>query len=103
MNSPSQRFSKQLQARLEKRQDAALLRTLEGIEGIDFTSNDYLNLRSHPKLAEAVVDTCRAEGTGAGASRLLRGNLPVHETLEALFSFEFFDQFRLSERCELLQ
>src|SRR5665213_1723674 len=60
------------------------LRTLSPRAGIDFVSNDYLGLAGSRRLAEAVT-AALARGTpvGAGGSRLLRGNCPEHEALEA--------------------
>ncbi|WP_027170089.1 8-amino-7-oxononanoate synthase [Mesorhizobium sp. WSM3224] len=60
------------------------LRTLSTRSGLDFASNDYLGLARSPRLAEA-VSVALAAGTplGATGSRLLRGNDPEHETLEA--------------------
>lgn len=60
------------------------LRTLEPRSGIDFASNDYLGLATSKRLADAVT-AALARGTpiGAGGSRLLRGNVPEHEELEA--------------------
>ncbi|MFQ6098192.1 MAG: 8-amino-7-oxononanoate synthase [Armatimonadota bacterium] len=46
-------------------------------------SNDYLGLAAHPSVCEAAAEAARAFGAGAAASRLLTGNLPVHEELEA--------------------
>jgi 8-amino-7-oxononanoate synthase len=60
------------------------LRELAPRSGIDFSSNDYLGLASGPELTEAVA-AALAHGVaiGAGGSRLLRGNDPEHEALEA--------------------
>jgi 8-amino-7-oxononanoate synthase len=60
------------------------LRTLTPRTGIDFSSNDYLGLGSSIDLREAIA-TALARGVpaGAGGSRLLRGNDPEHEALEA--------------------
>jgi 8-amino-7-oxononanoate synthase len=60
------------------------LRTLERRSGLDFTSNDYLGLAASKRLA-GVVTAALARGTpiGAGGSRLLRGNAPEHDELEA--------------------
>ena len=60
------------------------LRTLSARAGLDFASNDYLGLAASPRLADAVA-TALANGTPVGAtgSRLLRGNAPEHEELEA--------------------
>lgn len=60
------------------------LRALSSRTGIDFASNDYLALGASPRLREAAVETlARAVPTGSGGSRLLRGNDPEHEALEA--------------------
>lgn len=60
------------------------LRTLEPRSGLDFASNDYLGLATSKRLAGAVVAALeRGTSIGAGGSRLLRGNAPEHEELEA--------------------
>ena len=60
------------------------LRTLAPRSGLDFSSNDYLGLATSQRIA-AVLAAALAGGTpiGAGGSRLLRGNAPEHERLEA--------------------
>lgn len=60
------------------------LRSLSGRAGLDFASNDYLGLAGSKRLADAVA-AALANGTPVGAtgSRLLRGNDPEHEALEA--------------------
>lgn len=60
------------------------LRALAPRRGIDFASNDYLGLASSPELANAAASALdRGVALGAGGSRLLRGNDPEHEALEA--------------------
>jgi 8-amino-7-oxononanoate synthase len=60
------------------------LRRLEPRSGLDFASNDYLGLATSQRLADAVVAALdRGTSIGAGGSRLLRGNAPEHEELEA--------------------
>lgn len=52
--------------------------------GADFSSNDYLALAGSARLAKAIASALqRGVPTGAGGSRLLRGNHPEHEALEA--------------------
>ncbi|HEY0291494.1 MAG TPA: 8-amino-7-oxononanoate synthase [Hansschlegelia sp.] len=52
--------------------------------GRDFASNDYLALSASPRLGRAVSDAvARGVPVGAAGSRLLRGNHPEHEALEA--------------------
>ncbi|CAN5371731.1 8-amino-7-oxononanoate synthase [soil metagenome] len=60
------------------------LRGLAPRAGRDFASNDYLSLAGDPSIAQAVADAI-AQGVpvGSGGSRLLRGNAPEHEALEA--------------------
>jgi 8-amino-7-oxononanoate synthase len=50
---------------------------------IDFSSNDYLGLSHHPELLRRARDYAERWGTGAGASRLVSGNLPPSATIEA--------------------
>lgn len=60
------------------------LRSLEPRRGIDFASNDYLGLANSIALREAVRSAIdRGVPAGSGGSRLLRGNDPEHEALEA--------------------
>ncbi|MDE1570866.1 8-amino-7-oxononanoate synthase [Aquabacter sp. P-9] len=62
----------------------ARARSLQGREGHDFASNDYIGLASSPRLADAVqAALARGVPVGAAGSRLLRGNHPEHEALEA--------------------
>ena len=55
---------------------------LQGERVADFASNDYLGLAADQRVARAASAVLQAEGTGAGAARLISGNHPVHETLE---------------------
>ena len=65
-------------------------RALASRDGVDFTSNDYLALAGSPRLKAAIVAAIdRGVPVGAGGSRLLRGNHPEHEALEAEAA-EFF-------------
>ncbi|MHB8417375.1 MAG: 8-amino-7-oxononanoate synthase [Myxococcales bacterium] len=54
-----------------------------GRELLNLSSNDYLSLAAHPKIREAAAEAARRFGAGAGASRLLGGDLPIHRELEA--------------------
>jgi 8-amino-7-oxononanoate synthase len=64
--------------------DQNRLRTLRPQSGVDFSSNDYLGLAASARM-RSTLTTALARGTaiGAGGSRLLRGNHPEHEELEA--------------------
>lgn len=60
------------------------LRALEPAAGLDFTSNDYLGLADSAALRAGLAEALeRGIPVGAGGSRLLRGNHPEHEALEA--------------------
>ena len=60
------------------------LRRLAPRRGLDFASNDYLGLASSAALSAAVSEAlARGVPVGSGGSRLLRGNHPEHEALEA--------------------
>ncbi|WP_292254050.1 aminotransferase class I/II-fold pyridoxal phosphate-dependent enzyme, partial [Mesorhizobium sp.] len=60
------------------------LRTLAPRAGLDFSSNDYLGLAASKRLGDAVAAAiARGTPVGATGSRLLRGNAPEHEALEA--------------------
>ncbi|MFD1333090.1 aminotransferase class I/II-fold pyridoxal phosphate-dependent enzyme, partial [Methylopila musalis] len=59
-------------------------RRLTGRAGHDFASNDYLGLAAAPRLQAAIGEAlARGVPVGAAGSRLLRGNDPEHEALEA--------------------
>jgi 8-amino-7-oxononanoate synthase len=55
----------------------------DGREMLDFASNDYLGLSFHPELIKKSCDFCATQGTGAGASRLVAGNLAPFSDIEA--------------------
>ena len=59
-------------------------RRLIARKGADFSSNDYLDLSQSPELRQiALAALERGVAIGSGGSRLLRGNDPEHEALEA--------------------
>jgi 8-amino-7-oxononanoate synthase len=71
-------------AELAALRDRERYRSLGPARGIDFASNDYLGLAHDPSVIAAVRAALDdGVGAGAGASRLLRGNHPAHEALEA--------------------
>ncbi len=55
---------------------------LDGENVLLLCSNDYLNLASHPDVSAAAVAATERWGTGAGASRLISGNMEPHDRLE---------------------
>lgn len=48
-----------------------------------FSSNDYLDLARDPEVCAAAQAALAAQGAGAGASRLMAGQHPVHAGLES--------------------
>ena len=65
----------------ERLADGRVLRGGEPM--ISFCDNDYLGLSSHPRVIEAAIEATRKYGTGAGAARLVTGDNPLNEKLEA--------------------
>ena len=61
-------------------QDAVL--TVDGRQVLNFSSNNYLGLANHPALREAAKEAIDRYGCGSGASRLISGNMTLHEELE---------------------
>ncbi|HWP60188.1 MAG TPA: 8-amino-7-oxononanoate synthase [Candidatus Acidoferrales bacterium] len=55
---------------------------IEGRELLNFCSNNYLGLAGHPALCAAAKEAIDRYGCGSGASRLISGNLELHEQLE---------------------
>ncbi|MCC6501604.1 MAG: 8-amino-7-oxononanoate synthase [Deltaproteobacteria bacterium] len=56
--------------------------TMNGHEVVLMCSNDYLGLAGHPLVKEAAIKAIEKWGTGAGASRLVSGNMEPHVILE---------------------
>ena len=57
--------------------------TVDGREVLLFAGSNYLDLAHHPEVVEASVRAARELGCAAGGSRLITGNLDIHEALEA--------------------
>lgn len=66
---------------IETGQDTEVI--LRGKKTLMFGSNSYLGLTNHPALKEAAKNAIDKYGTGASGSRLMNGNLDLHEKLEA--------------------
>ncbi len=49
---------------------------------LDLAGNDYLGLADHPRVIAGAIEATELYGTGATASRLVTGTLPIHEQLE---------------------
>jgi 8-amino-7-oxononanoate synthase len=55
---------------------------LDGQEVLLLCSNNYLGLADHPRVRRAAAEAAMRWGTGAGASRLICGNMTLHRRLE---------------------
>lgn len=55
---------------------------LDGTRLVNFCSNDYLGLASDPRVIRAAQTAAARWGAGAGASRLIAGNLGIFARLE---------------------
>ncbi len=69
---------------IENTQDTHL--EIDGRTYLSFCSNNYLGLANHSSVVKAVKDAVEEYGWGAGASRLVSGNMTLHETLEKVIS-----------------
>ena len=66
--------------------------TLDGRPVLLLCSNNYLGLADHPRVREAAAEAAMRWGAGAGASRLISGNMEPHRELEAqLAEFKGYD------------
>ena len=98
-----------IRERLEDLRDRGLLRRMRLVSGpqgprvlldgkpvLLLCSNNYLGLADHPRVREAAAEAAMRWGVGAGASRLVSGNMTVHRRLE-----EALAEFKGAERCLL--
>lgn len=70
---------------------------LDGQEVLLLCSNDYLGLAGHPAVRAAAAEAAELWGAGAGASRLVSGNMTLHHELE-----DELADFKGYEACLLL-
>jgi 8-amino-7-oxononanoate synthase len=98
-----------IEATLEELRRAGLFRELRVVESAQgprvildgrsvllLCSNDYLGLAGHPALRAAAAEAAERWGAGAGASRLVSGNMALHRQLE-----EELAAFKGSRACVL--
>src|SRR5256714_9834410 len=98
-----------IQEQLEEIRDLGLYRRMRLISGpqgrrvlldgkpvLLLCSNIYLGLADHPRVRQAAADAAMRWGAGAGASRLVSGNMTIHRRLE-----ERIAEFKRSEACVL--
>ncbi len=95
MSIANDTFTDFLTQELPRLQDEGLYRACHLIEGeqlprvriagrsaVMLSSNNYLGLATHPRLKEAAREAIDLYGCGTGASRLISGNMELHERLE---------------------
>jgi 8-amino-7-oxononanoate synthase len=71
-----------VRSRLLEWEAAGLLRVLRPPAGFDFSSNDYLNLSTHPRIVERFARAVERDGCGSTGSRLLRGDRAAFAAVE---------------------
>jgi 8-amino-7-oxononanoate synthase len=84
-----------LQDRLDELKELGLYRRMRMVSGpqgprvvldgkpvLLLCSNNYLGLADHPRVREAAAGAAMRWGVGAGASRLVSGNMTLHRRLE---------------------
>lgn len=92
-------FDSFLSKKISEIKDAGLLRTLRcsesapsakikinGTELINFSSNNYLDLAGNKEITNAAIKTIEKYGFAATSSRLVSGNIDIHEELESKLS-----------------
>jgi 8-amino-7-oxononanoate synthase len=57
--------------------------SIDGVEYVNFASNDYLGLTHHPRMIGAIESAVRTYGAGSGAAALITGYTPLHASAES--------------------
>lgn len=60
----------------------AVIKVSTGEEVVNFCSNNYLGLSSHPKVVQAAKDSLDSHGFGMSSVRFICGTQDIHRTLE---------------------
>jgi 8-amino-7-oxononanoate synthase len=98
-----------IQQRLEELRERGLYRRMRLVSGpqgprvlldgkrvLLMCSNNYLGLADHRRVREAAARAAMRYGVGAGASRLISGNMTLHQRLEKRLA-----EFKGTESCVL--
>ncbi len=99
----------QIHEHLEQLEDRGLYRRMRMVSGpqgprvlldgkrvLLLCSNNYLGLADHPRVREEAARAAMRYGVGAGASRLISGNMTLHHRLEKRLA-----EFKHTESCVL--
>lgn len=62
---------------------SAVIKTTEGKEVLNFCSNNYLGLSSHPRVLQAAHKALDSHGFGMSSVRFICGTQDIHKELEA--------------------
>ena len=79
----SEQFFKRLEKQLSTSRENNLYREVKNFPEckVNLCANDYFQLRHDPRVIEGAKTACEKYGTGSGASPLLSGFLPCHQSL----------------------
>jgi 8-amino-7-oxononanoate synthase len=79
----SEQFFKRLEKELSTSRENNLYREVKNFPEckVNLCANDYFQLRHDPRVIEGAKTACEKYGTGSGASPLLSGFLPCHQSL----------------------
>ncbi|MBJ99748.1 MAG: 8-amino-7-oxononanoate synthase [Euryarchaeota archaeon] len=56
---------------------------VDGKQNIMLCANNYLNLTTHQKVVDAMIEATKEFGAGSGSVRAIAGNMQLHEDLES--------------------
>ena len=56
---------------------------VDGKQNIMLCANNYLNLTTHEKIVNAMIEATKKFGAGSGSVRAIAGNMKLHEDLES--------------------
>lgn len=70
--------------------------TIQGVNCVNFCSNDYLGLSNHPQIISALKSAADKFGVGSTASSLVCGRTELHQQLEARLAAQTNQQAALT-------
>ena len=62
--------------------EQAPVTVIDGKKVVNLTSNNYLNMTTHPKVKKAAIEAIEKYGIGTAAVRTIIGTMTMHEELE---------------------
>ncbi len=91
LDSLQQRLLQHAQNNLVRKQNVVTTAEVNAIvvagkKAADFSSNDYLGLKKHPCMIEAVITAAKQYGVGSGASAQISGYSDLHAEVETAFA-----------------